>query len=113
VTLFDSFEDVHWAAGIAAGMYVACTPRGKPTIYVKFEEPDLLDMNGSQSKEYLIEYRQKDMPFLVEGFSLSITERDGTIAKYTVRKPPYVDPSRGQDGTYRCAVLTRDRARDS
>jgi hypothetical protein len=113
MSIFTDFADVHWAASAAAGMLTDCTPRGKTAVKVKFEEPDLLDLNGSQSKQFLIEYRKADMPTLAEGDSLSIVERDGVIAKYSVREAPYVDPQRGQDGTYRCAVLTRDRARDS
>ena len=115
MSLFSDMADLHWAKSGSSGMMTDCTPRGKTAVKVKFDEPDDPNVGGigAQSKQSVIEYRHADMPTLRQGDQLTIVERDGTAAKYHVRQAPYVDPDRGADGTYRCAILTRDRPRDS
>lgn len=112
------YVDEFWLAFEAAGMLVDCTflqPGGHvpKTVKVRWKEPDVEDMNGHQSKYFEIEYRHKDMPLLVEGDRLAIAESDDVTTDYRVRRPPYVNEESGSDGSYRCAVLTREAARDS
>lgn len=113
------FSDALWAAADAAGMHVGCTflqpGSGVPkTVTVNWAEPDVVNqIRGTQSKRYEIEYRHADMPDLKEGDPLSIHEPDGVTTDYRVREAPYVDEQHGADGTYRCAVLTREVGRDS
>jgi hypothetical protein len=113
VTIFTDFADVHWEAATAAGMHVACTylqpGSGVPkTVHVLFERPDVeLFGREARSREYSIHYRVKDLPDLKEGVVLSIEERPGESADYRVRADPFVDPTRGPDGTYKSALLTR------
>ncbi len=116
MTIFTDFEDVHWEAATAAGMHVACTfllpGSGVPqTVYVYWEEPDQEVLAHGRSKQYEIHYRTKDMPDLKEGDVLSIAERVGCTTDYRVREDPYVSYDRGSDGTYRCALLTREEPR--
>ena len=105
---------IHWSASDEG--HTDCTFRYRgvtTTVRVLFEEPDI-DIGGNQrSKDFTIEYMHEDMPNLTMGDQLTIKERDGTLGKFRVRLPPRVDEQRGMDGTYRCAVLTRNTGRDS
>jgi hypothetical protein len=115
MTTFKEYARVHWNASDEA--HTDCTFRYRgitTTVRVLYEERDLFDLSGHfQSKSYTIDYLHEDMPHLAQDDALTVVERDGTSAKYRVREPPYVDEQRGMDGTYRCAVLTRDQGRDS
>lgn len=111
------YADEFWQAFEDAGMLVECTfaPRGcteLKTVMVAWREPDNELMNGSRSKDFEIEYRVADMPDLTEGDLLSIEEPNALgKADYRVRADPTVNVESGDDGTYKCALLTRERAR--
>lgn len=111
------FADEFWQAFEDAGMLVDCT-FAQPgcseltTVKVAWREPDNNLMNGSRSKDFEIEYRVCDMPDLKEGDVLSIEEPNAIgNADYRVREDPYVSVDSGDDGTYKCALLTRIAAR--
>lgn len=110
-------SDELWQACTDAGMFVECTfaRRGcteLKTVMVAWREPDNELMNGSRSKDFEIEYRVADMPDLAEGDLLSIEEPNGAcVADYRVREDPYVNVESGDDGTYKCALLTRETPR--
>jgi hypothetical protein len=103
-------ESVFWPAFKDAGLLVpAVINGGSPVVYVGYEEPDVLLLDGSQSKQYMIEYQLDDVPDLAEGDAVVLTLRGQDVA-FVVREPARVpdNPAQGSDGFWRRALLTRE-----
>lgn len=116
MTPFGAFAAKHWEISARLGMLRDCTflqPGGgvPKTVKVRWCEPDETFMSGARSKQYEIEYLATDMPHLAEGDALSVEDRPGCKTDFYVREAPFVDPEGGEDGTYRRALLTREKAR--
>lgn len=112
----DFHADEFWSAFEDAGMLTKCYflapgSGARKSCLVRWKEPDRETLTGQQSKDFEIEYRHADMPNLAEGDPLSIEEIVGCTSDFRVRSHPYVDAENGDDGTYRCALLTRERVR--
>lgn len=106
-----------WQALADAGMLrrALVKQRGKPaaTVWVGYEEPATMRFGGARSIDYQIEYQFADLPFLVEGDSVTLLDNSDIPVpkqKFVVRESPFVSdiPAQGSDGTYRRALLTRD-----
>ncbi len=69
---------------------------------VGFSEPDAYLLDGTQSKQYLIEYQTHDLPTLAEGDEVLIR-----ATLFRVRQAPYVAETGSNNGFYRHALLTR------
>lgn len=108
-------HSVFWPAFEAAGMLHAASTvlpgQTSPTSFkVGYRRPDVNPITGAQSADYEIEYQYADAPTLAEGAEVIVdVSTDGTPRNvlFRVRSEPEVDTSRGADGHWRCAYLTR------
>jgi hypothetical protein len=103
-------ESIFWAAFKAVGFLTLVRVKQRGTsavnVSVQFYEPDNTQLNGAQSKEYLIEYQHSDLPVLAEGDPVT---RLDTGERFKVRSPPYVqdNPADSRSGFFRRAQLTK------
>lgn len=105
-------ESIFWPIEKAAGMLT----RGRFALpncpvetiaYVDYVQPDVEFLDGTRSKQHLIEYQMDDLPTLAEGVDCVLELRGGDKC-FRVREGPRVHDGQ-PTGFFRTALLTEVR----